>query len=66
MIFLSNHFPQILKALDTLCISQHTQTSYTSLIIEAYTVGQILKKYSEFIHGILLKALSHGTYDSFI
>jgi len=36
--------------------------SYTPPILEAYTFGQILKQYSEFIHGILLKALSHGTY----
>jgi len=56
----------ILKALDTLCISQHTQTSYNSQILDAYTLGQIHKKYSEFIHGILVKALSHGKYDSFI
>jgi len=27
---------------------------------------RFLKKYSEFIHGILVKALSHGTYDSLI
>jgi hypothetical protein len=42
------------------------QKSYTPLILYTYTFGQILKKYYDFKHGILVKALSQGTYDILI
>ena len=63
-------YPQItlniLKGIDRLCVSQHTQASYTPLNLDVYTFGAILKKYSEFINGILAKASSHGTPDNLI